>query len=996
MKNFITKTILGAVVLTMMSCIGNRAAKTSCVALSPTLTNIDSIMQQRPDSAFVCLAEFSEVVDYDTLTSTDNHYSYLLISEALYKNDAPQMVRAELLVALDFFDSIYKANPKDETAALLSARSHYMNGVGFYENDSVIDACQQFYKALDIIEPFDCNPKFMSLIHTRLANIYSDKFLIEPAIAFYKNALFYKKRDTRSNIANTLFFIGYEFEKGEMADSALYYYDLSLDNNSDTNSLLYRNVINRKAIVMYEIDNDKVKSIKMLKNILETGDDYEKYDRLLGLGYIYTLENQYDTALVYLDEVFNNAPTLFLKTQSANHLYEIYDSLGITEKADFYSRFLTENTPPEFGTKADEWRFTNMFQDYLQQKHQQDLASEYQKKRHDVAMILIVAAVLVTIIAVVLMIRHRRKLLSLTKTVNTEGYNAFIGEPVCKFILNTAHEQQFKAKMDYLVYKEYALNKEQLLSLRMAADKHLNGFTERLMKKYPELTNDDINYCLLYLLGLKEPDIAAFMRKAYSTVSDRNRKLKKIFGSTPDIMTFLQKLTFTVIAMFLSLFLNAQVSVWDGSYEPYDTIHAGTEDDPIIIENAAQLAYMSQLMFTGKPLYYWKLTVDVDLDNREWMPIGNKNAYITSNWFQGFFDGDNHAIYHLTMPLFGYVGFSNNESYVKNIIIKDSDYISQGELNNFGFIAYDAACIENCHNYGNVTLTSTDYLSVGGVCGEADTIINCSNHGTITIEADNIGYMFVGGVVGEVNYIESSYNNGDLNVEINRCNQCRIGGVSGLVYKGVSYSYNTGNITVDCDNSYSGGIVGDITKYQTFNDVSINSCYNAGNIEATNVGGIIAKTDYENCVISVNNCYYIDTIESINDYGIPKSEMEMKTQEFVDLLNNGGNVYAMDLLNVNNGFPVFSSYTSIVENQSQYNALAYPNPARDYIRIELQDDSSCQSIAIYSIDGRLVFETQDAMVQPTTINIANLKTGIYVIKVKLTDGKDYVAKIVKE
>ena len=217
-----------------------------------------------------------------------------------------------------------------------------------------------------------------------------------------------------------------------------------------------------------------------------------------------------------------------------------------------------------------------------------------------------------------------------------------------------------------------------------------------------------------------------------------------------------------------------------------------------------------------------------------------------------------------------------------------------------------------------------------------------------------------------------------------------------MVLRDISYSYNTGNVTVNCENSYSGGIIGDITTNQTVNDVSISSCYNAGNIEATNVGGIIAKTDYENSIISVNNCYYINTIESINDYGVPKSESEMKTQEFVDLLNNGGNVYAMDLLNVNNGFPVFSSYTSIVENQSQYNALVYPNPARDYIRIELQDDSSCQSIAIYSIDGRLVFETQATMVQPTTINIANLKSGVYVIKVTLTDGNDYVAKIVKE
>jgi hypothetical protein len=72
----------------------------------------------------------------------------------------------------------------------------------------------------------------------------------------------------------------------------------------------------------------------------------------------------------------------------------------------------------------------------------------------------------------------------------------------------------------------------------------------------------------------------------------------------------------------------------------------------------------------------------------------------------------------------------------------------------------------------------------------------------------------------------------------------------------------------------------------------------------------------------------------------------------------------------------------------------YPNPTSDYVKIEVYH--SYQHIAVYSIDGRLLFETQDATAQPATINVANLKSGVYIIKVKLTDGNDYVAKIVKE
>ena len=544
MKKIKALLLSGVIALMIISCSNSVSNKTSQLELSLELIEIDSVMQQRPDSAFMMLSVISTEAERSGVISDilDNHYYYLLVSEALYKNDAPQLVRTELLEALYYFDSIFKANPKDEIAAILSARSHYMNGVGYYENDSVFEACQQYYKALEIVQPFDCNPKFISLIYTRLANIYSDKFLIEPAIVFYKNALEYKKRDPRSNIANTLFFIGYEFEKGEEADSAIYYYNLSLEKISDINSLLYRNVINRKTIATYTVDNDGEKAIKSLKNIIKTGEDYEIYDRYLGLGYIYILENQYDTALIYLTEVFNDAPDIFLRTQSANHLYEIYNHLADTVKADSYSRFITENTPPEFGTKADEWQLTGMFQDYLKQKHEQTLALEQQKKRHEITIIIIVAIAIIVVIAVILMIRHKRKLNTFKKEANMDGYNAFINEPVCQYILETAHEQQFKSKMDCTIYKDFALDKEQLLTLRTTADNHLNGFTERIRNKYPELTNDDVNYCVLYLLGMKEPDIAAFMQKAYSTVSDRSRKLKKILTSDFDLTTTLRNI----------------------------------------------------------------------------------------------------------------------------------------------------------------------------------------------------------------------------------------------------------------------------------------------------------------------------------------------------------------------------------------------------------------------------------------------------------------------
>ena len=66
------------------------------------------------------------------------------------------------------------------------------------------------------------------------------------------------------------------------------------------------------------------------------------------------------------------------------------------------------------------------------------------------------------------------------------------------------------------------------MELRSAVDLHFDNFTTRLKAKYPDLTNDDIDYCCLYLLGLKDADVSALMQKEYSTIRYRRSKIKNI------------------------------------------------------------------------------------------------------------------------------------------------------------------------------------------------------------------------------------------------------------------------------------------------------------------------------------------------------------------------------------------------------------------------------------------------------------------------------------
>ncbi|KWW25349.1 MAG: hypothetical protein F082_908 [bacterium F082] len=540
---------------------------------APRVVAIDSLLQQQPDSALAYL-EWFDSIDYGGIGAPYNHYLDLMLSEAAFKVRKEVVLADEIGAAVACFDSLAEAYPQADNLAFLSARAHYMNavcinnGIIFTDDSLTMLACQEYYKALEIMEKhFDeeqmvgHKASFTALIFARLANVYSDKFLIEPTIYFYKNVLNYKQKafNPPSSLANTLFFLGYEYEKSEQFDSALYYYDQSLACMNDTTGVLYRNVINRKALSSYHVAHDGQASVDALKRIAWAGNEFEMYDRFLGIGYVYKLDNQFDSSIVYLNRVFNEAPSLFLQTQSADYLREIYEDRDESEMAGEYARFVTQNTPPEFGTKADEWRFTNLFQEYLQQKQEKTRLQEARHNQGRVMRIILPLLALLTVLAVWLLLyrrRHQRteaekQVLSGQLQEQGEALSAmkkrveaasFAEEPICRLIMERVNEGQFKSKVDYLVYKDYALNKEQLLALREAADIHFGQFTSRLTKYFPSLTKGDIDYCCLYLLGVEEADVAALMQRAFNTVCERSRKLKGIFGSDEPLSATLRKM----------------------------------------------------------------------------------------------------------------------------------------------------------------------------------------------------------------------------------------------------------------------------------------------------------------------------------------------------------------------------------------------------------------------------------------------------------------------
>ena len=560
---------------------------------SPVLTAIDSLMWQQPDSALAVMMEFAGSEAADSLGVFEGHYCQLLIAELLFKNDYGQSNREEVLKAVHYFDSIVGMDVADargaslQRDAFLAARAHYINGVGFYEQGDLVNACTEYLNTLRIMEShFAKNElvgkkaRFMALTYNRLLDLFKAQLMPEPAIYCARQSLVYTQiAPTSLNAkANILYQIGLQHDILREKDSAVFYYEAALNALHDRNTIVYRDLMASRALFDYCDLQDTIKALDSLKSMVAQAEsESERITRYSTIGYVYNDAGQLDSAKVYKELVFEFAEKAIDKKLAAKTLHDIAISEGDTLKANKYAQFIIEDVAAAAESQKRVSQLNDLFQQHLQWEQERAEAERQQAARLRRNRMIVVVGVLVVVAALLawLLIRrkmkqqrdeasqqmeaereaHRLEKASMSgrlKRSNQElrelkdqmrqraGNGApkqesqavsFNDEPICRLIMERVHEGQFKAQMDCKLYHDYALGKEQVMALREAADRHFNQFTSRLAKAYPDLTKGDLDYCCLYLLGLSDADVSALMQRAYNTVSERSRKLKGISGS---------------------------------------------------------------------------------------------------------------------------------------------------------------------------------------------------------------------------------------------------------------------------------------------------------------------------------------------------------------------------------------------------------------------------------------------------------------------------------
>ena len=273
------------------------------------------------------------------------------------------------------------------------------------------------------------------------------------------------------------------------------------------------------------------------------------------------------------------------------------------------------------------------------------------------------------------------------------------------------------------------------------------------------------------------------------------------------------------------------------------------------IGSAAALAWLSKVVNDGTSYdgYAVSLIVDIDLNNKEWTPIGSEAKPFKGTFTGQIDDKNSHTIKNLKIDKtesdwVGLFGYSSNK--ISDLNLDNAKVSGNKSVGALAGVAKNG--VNNVMLTGQVEIYGTHY--VGGICGGQYSVGVFSN---LTVNVSPDSYVkgnsynlhdpdlphgeatYVGGIIGhytEVNDLTTPYFH-DISSNINVIGDVRgVGGIVGYV--------GNGNYLKDC--SCSGNVTLIDTPYKNFAQV---------------IGGIAGGTG-ESTALKLTDCKFTGELKS--------------------------------------------------------------------------------------------------------------------------------------
>lgn len=533
--------------------------------LSPEFEEVRILMQTEPKAALLKLqnlknSESQKLSNSATQDLSNLEYS-ILLAEALYKNYLPQSNFDDIKAIIDYIET--EKTTHNSTFLIpnyLRAKAHYYHAVGLSERENIASACEHYLKALEKMAEIrtldDERTRFLFLTYTRLGELFLNENYCDIAIVKFRQALKYaRKLNNDNSVARTLKFIGNTHQLAGNIDSALYYFNKSLDIGF-TSSINQLDIEKSIARILFE-NGDKDSAYVIMKNNINKVDNYavkDSYYTLLGEFYYY--DKIYDSAIRYL-EYGSESKYFYTKLHSAIKLSAIYDSLQDNEKKTYYDNIISQLSIENINKSTDKTKLQNIYDEYKERRNEIESTRNRRKVYFIISSILLLAFTIIIFIQYKYKRTHKElvdtldskeKIISdfedklqrknqrlseiINQTENNIDFEAYHNSEICQKILN-------RKPFDFT-----ALSDGDLALLLESADRNLGNLTKRFKDKYPKLKRDDFYYICLLLLNIEKNKFQYLLGRNRKTIWERLNKIKTIMNisNNDDLHIFMKNL----------------------------------------------------------------------------------------------------------------------------------------------------------------------------------------------------------------------------------------------------------------------------------------------------------------------------------------------------------------------------------------------------------------------------------------------------------------------
>ncbi|CAK7014005.1 MAG: hypothetical protein BACD_01101 [Bacteroides rodentium] len=518
-----------------------QSCKEETTAARPMLVAADSMMWSNPDSALLVLEQIPASRE---LQGEERALYALLLTQARYKSCVPLENDSLIRIAVNY----YKGGREKERLA----QAYFYWGCVYVENEELPKAISLYLKSLELMSEKN-NPIFMAMVYSHLGDCYNEQKLRSTSRDMYKKGYAFCVGKDSARTCYLLNDIGDTFLVEYQLDSALVYYQQALEMASvlQRSDLLFS--ICSDIAALYNEQGRYAEAEFYISKALQcqsTGEDYAlacstKGDILGDLG-------QSDSAIYYW-KIGAEASNVYVKRASYHALFREYEKRELWKESTLYadSFFIYYDSILSMNDRAE--------LDRLMDNHQVELHKRELSTKNQWIIAGLTAAFLILVAILVILYlwrdgRRKKKYMALQQRLMENRAEAIFLSEVAedssdnrKVELQKLEEERFRICLSLFETTAGSKRLDELkkatpsMQIKMADTcralivsnirKSFADVMGDLKERYPNLTNDDLLYCVLSLLRCPKDVILHIANVSADAIKVRKNRIKgKIEG----------------------------------------------------------------------------------------------------------------------------------------------------------------------------------------------------------------------------------------------------------------------------------------------------------------------------------------------------------------------------------------------------------------------------------------------------------------------------------